>query len=68
MVDSIVAEENRMKLISSVIVAVTGAAILVAGSYNPHGDTAAIISMIGGTVGILGLGFWVRGMLSHDNS
>lgn len=57
-----------MKLISSVIVVLIGAAILVAGSYNPHGDTAAIVSMIGGGVGILGLGFWIRAMLGPDNN
>lgn len=57
-----------MKLISSVIVALIGASLLIAGIYHPHGDTRTFISMAGGGVGILGLGFWVRGMLWPYNN
>jgi predicted ferric reductase len=50
-----------MKLISSVVVLLTGAMVMVGGSFQ-HSQTADALLFIGGGVGLIGLIAWFREM------
>lgn len=47
-----------MKSISASIVVLSGAILLAAGSFVPHGDTQLTLQLVGSAVGLLGLWAW----------
>jgi hypothetical protein len=49
-----------MKSISASIVVLSGAIMLVGGSFIQHDQTQAFLQLIGGTVGFIGLVAWFR--------
>jgi hypothetical protein len=51
--------ENNMKAISSSIVVLAAAILLLGGSYIQHSDTKLFVQTVGCIVGLIGLGGWI---------
>ena len=54
-----------MKSISASIIVLSGALLLVGGSFVSHNQTQQFVQLVGGAVGLLGLGVWIR-MINKD--
>lgn len=56
-----------MKSVSAAIVVAVAAALLVAGGFIAHDDTALFIQVGGGIIGIVGLGAWLATLRPTKN-
>jgi len=56
-----------MRFISAAIVVLSGAIILSSGAHVQHGDTASVVMLIGGGVGLIGLISWWKMLKNIDS-
>jgi hypothetical protein len=56
-----------MKLISSSIIVLAGAILLVGGSHIAHNDTALFVQIVGCAVGLIGLGGWILSFKKEES-